>query len=129
MYLLTSSASPQTGAVEPLKTPQSSMTALSLPDSGFVVSESVGVPRVSVKAPLSVPVLAMSTVPSAGASPGRRPEAVRIAVLDALLDIASVPVLNVLAAFADDAGKSAPEATVTPTAARTVARAASARRG
>jgi hypothetical protein len=45
------------------------------------------------------------------------------------LDIVSVPALKVLAGFADEAVKSAPEATVRPTAASTVASAPSVRRG
>ena len=110
VYLVTSSLSPQVGAVEPLKTPQSSMTALSLPDSGLAASLSLGVSRLSVKTPLSEPVLAMSTVPSDAAAPGRRPLAVSTAAFSLELDIVSVPVLNVLAALADWAVKSAPEA-------------------
>src|SRR3954470_15831893 len=70
----------------------------------------------------------MSTVPVV-VSVGRMPLSDRIAELALLLDIVSVPVLNVLAGFADDAVKSAPEATVTPTAASTVASVARVRRG
>src|SRR4051794_34827745 len=71
----------------------------------------------------------MSTVPVAGVPPGRRLEAVRIALLAALLNCDSVPVLNTFDGFADAAVKSAPEATVTPTAASTVASVARVRRG
>src|SRR3954468_11203473 len=70
----------------------------------------------------------MSTVPVV-VSVGRMPLSDRIAELALLLDIVSVPVLNTFAGFADDAVKSAPEATVTPTAASTVASVASVRRG
>src|ERR1700754_3381651 len=102
---------------------------LSLLDSGLVESLSTGVPRVSVNAPLSERVLAMSTVPTVGAPPGRMFEAVSTALLAALLNCDSVPVLNTFAGFADEAVKSAPEATVTPTAASTVASVARVRRG
>ena len=86
-------------------------------------------PRVSVNAPEREPVLAMSTVPETGGSPGRRSPAVRIAAFSRLFDIVSVPVVKVLAGFAAVAVKSAPEAAVRPPAASTVASAASVRRG
>src|SRR6266545_2424506 len=70
----------------------------------------------------------MSTVP-VDESPGRRFDAVKTAALSALLDVDSVPVEKVLAGLADWAVKSAPEATVRPAAARTVASAPSVRRG
>src|SRR5215207_3165374 len=127
-YLLTSLPSPQTGVVETLNVPQSSITTLSLPASGLTASVLVTVPRASVKTPSSEPVFSMSTVPSL-VSPGRMPEAVRIAASARLLDIVSVPVLNVLAGLAEEAVKSAPDATVTPTAVVTVASTARVRRG
>src|SRR5690242_9895226 len=71
----------------------------------------------------------MSTVPTAGVPPGLRLDAVRIAEFAALSYIDSVPALNVLAGFAEAAVKSAPEATVTPTATSTVASVARVRRG
>src|SRR3954471_22375691 len=129
VYLLTSLASPQTGAVVPLQVPQSSRMTLSLADSGLAASLSFGAPRVSVNGLASEPVFAMSTTPSGAASPGRRPEAANRAVLSALLDIVSVPVLNTFDGFAEAAVKSAPDATVTPTAASAVASVASVRRG
>src|SRR5689334_1340616 len=109
--------------------PQSVTVTFSFADSGFVVSLSTGVPRVSENVPASEPVLAMSTVPTAGVPPGLRLEAVRIAEFAALSYIDSVPALNVLAGFAEAAVKSAPEATVTPTATSTVASVARVRRG
>src|SRR3954469_23457856 len=128
-YLTTSSASPQLGAVPSVaNVPQSLTTRLSLAESGFVTSVSTGVLLVSVKAPPRLPVFLMSTVPAA-VPPGRRLDAVRTARLSALLDIDSVPVEKVLAGLADCAVKSAPDATVRPVAARTVARAPRVRRG
>src|SRR3954447_24242269 len=129
VYLLTSLASPQAGALPPDQAPQSSRMTLSLPESGLAASLSFGWLRVSLNAPLSEPVLAMSTMPSGALSPGRRPETVNSAVLSALLPIVSVPVLKVFAGLADEAVKSAPEATVTPTAASTVPSVARVRRG
>jgi hypothetical protein len=102
---------------------------LSISDSGFVPSVSSGVPRVSVKAPDSVPLLPMSTVPVRGVSPGFMPEAARIAAAGLLFEIDSVPVVKVFEGFAEVAVKSAPEAAVMPTATSTVASAASVRRG
>ena len=128
VYLLTSSESPQTGGVLPLKAPQSSTVTFSCCESGWAESLSFGVPTDSVKSPLSEPVLAMSTVPTEAASPGRIPEAVRIAD-DWLSDMVSVPVEKTFAGLAEEAVKSAPEATVTPTAASTVASVARVRRG
>ena len=55
--------------------------------------------------------------------------AVRIAPAPLSLLMVSVPAVKVLPALAVDAVKSAPEAPVTPTATRTVARAARLRRG
>ena len=95
-----------------------------------MLSLSTTVPRLSVKAPDSVPAFVMSTVPTRAGSPGRMS-----AVLDQTaspcleLVIDSVPVANVVSAFADVAVKSAPEAAVMPTATSTVASAASVRRG
>src|SRR4051794_24975498 len=73
----------------------------------------------------------MTTVPVAFvvASPGFMPEAVRIAPGALSFDMVSEPAVKVLPALAVCAVKVAPEATVTPTATRMVARAASRRRG
>ena len=84
----------------------------------------------SVKAPLSVPVFLISTSPVVVGSPGFMFEAVEdrgagLVVARCVI----VPAVKVLPAFADEAVKFAPEAPVTPTATRTVARAARVRRG
>ena len=96
---------PQAGAVEPENAPQSRTTMRSLPDSGFAPSESSTAPRVSVNSPDSVPVLAMSTVPTVAASPGRMPAALRTAAPALSFDIVSEPVANVFAGFADGGGE------------------------
>ena len=57
------------------------------------------------------------------------PAALRTAAPALSFDIVSEPVAKVFAGFAEVAVKFAPEATVRPVAARTVARAASVRRG
>src|SRR5690242_12724840 len=103
---------------------------LSLADSGFAPSLSVGVPRVSVKLPERLPALPTSTVPTRAGSPGRMSVAdVKMAVPSLVFEIDSVPVANVVFGLADVAVKSAPEAAVIPTATSTVASAASVRLG
>ena len=103
----------------------------SLPASGFALSELVSELRDSVNAPARLPVFLMTTVPVACvvASPGFMPEAVRIAPGALSFDMVSAPAVKMLPAFAVEAVNVAPEATVTPTATRMVARAASRRRG
>src|SRR5215218_3244122 len=86
----------------------------------------------SVNVPATLPAFWMSTVPVA-LSPGFRFGAVRTALaaapLPRLLSMLSVPAVKVLAGFAADAVKFAPDPTVMPTAARTTASAPRVRRG
>src|SRR5919199_2745543 len=126
---LTGSLPSQVGAPD-ANVPQSTTLTSSLPDSGLALSESTGVPRVTVKLPESVPAFWMSTVLVRAGSAGRMSVAdVKIAAPSFELSIVSVPVANVVFGLADVALKFAPEAAVMPTAASTVARAASVRLG
>src|SRR3954454_13425713 len=125
VYLLLLSAA----VVQSWSVPQSVMTRLSLPAIGLVVSLLVRALRVSEKAPMTEPVFLMTTVPLVAGSPGFMFEAVRIAAPTFELVMLSVPAVKVLLGFAVCAVKLAPDATVTPTATRMVARAASRRRG